>query len=149
MFVMDYTAGKGWHDPRIVPYAPLQLDPAAIVLHYAQESFEGMKAYRTQSGSIQLFRPEKNAARFKSTHERICMPPVPESDFVEAVKALVKTEKDWVPSQPGESLYIRPFCIATEPHLGVKPSDTYQFIIICCPGRCLLSHGPQPGQNLC
>ncbi|MCI1990762.1 MAG: branched chain amino acid aminotransferase, partial [Oscillospiraceae bacterium] len=98
MFVMDYTEGKGWHDPRIVPYAPLQLDPAAIVLHYAQESFEGMKAYRTPGGTIQLFRPEKNAARFKSTHERMCMPIVPENDFVEAVKALVKTEKDWVPA---------------------------------------------------
>ncbi|MCI2035720.1 MAG: branched-chain amino acid aminotransferase [Oscillospiraceae bacterium] len=133
MFVMDYTEGKGWHDPRIVPYAPLQLDPAAIVLHYAQESFEGMKAYRTPGGTIQLFRPEKNAARFKSTHERMCMPIVPENDFVEAVKALVKTEKDWVPAKSGQSLYIRPFCIATEPHLGVKPSATYKFLIICCP----------------
>ena len=144
MFVMDYKTGKGWYDPRIVPYAPLQLDPAAIVLHYAQESFEGLKAYRTQSGSIQLFRPEKNAARFKSTHERMCMPPVPESDFVEAVKALVTTEKDWVPSKSGESLYIRPFCIATESHLGVKASDTYSFLIICCPVAAYYPTGLNP-----
>ncbi|WOC33328.1 MULTISPECIES: branched-chain amino acid aminotransferase [Caproicibacterium] len=144
MFVMDYTEGTGWHDPRIVPYAPLQLDPAAMVLHYAQESFEGMKAYRTPDGSIQLFRPEKNAARFQSTHERMCMPVVPEQDFVEAIKALVKVEKDWVPTLPGESLYIRPFCIATEAHLGVKPSETYQFIIICCPVAAYYKTGLNP-----
>lgn len=144
MFVMDYTVGIGWHDPRIVPYAPLQLDPAAMVLHYAQESFEGMKAYRTPDGTIQLFRPEKNAARFQSTHERICMPAIPEDDFVAAIKALVKVEKDWVPTLSGESLYIRPFCIATEAHLGVKPSETYQFIIICCPVAAYYKTGLNP-----
>jgi branched-chain amino acid aminotransferase len=133
MFVMDYKVGKGWYNPRIVPRKSLELDPAAIVLHYAQESFEGLKAYRTADGSVQLFRPDRNAARFKSTNERMCMPTVPEEDFVTAVKALVKTERDWVPSKAGESLYIRPFCIATEPHLGVKPSDTYLFLVICCP----------------
>ncbi|HCA71270.1 MAG TPA: branched chain amino acid aminotransferase, partial [Ruminococcaceae bacterium] len=119
--------------PAIYAVQCVELDPAAIVLHYAQESFEGLKAYRTADGSIQLFRPDRNAARFKSTNERMCMPTVPEEDFVTAVKALVKTEKDWVPSKAGESLYIRPFCIATEPHLGVKPSDTYLFLVICCP----------------
>lgn len=144
MFVMDYTVGIGWHDPRIVPYAPIALDPAAMVLHYAQESFEGLKAYRCPDGSVQLFRPEKNAARMRSTHERICMPPVPEDDFVTAVKALVKVEKDWVPSQEGESLYIRPFCIATEAHLGVKPSDTYQFIVICAPVGAYYATGLAP-----
>ena len=144
MFVMDYTEGIGWHDPRIVPYAPLTLDPAAIVLHYAQESFEGMKGYRHPDGEIYLFRPEKNAARFKSTHERMCMPPVPEQDFVDAIKALVKLEKDWVPSEPGESLYIRPFCIATEAHLGVKPSSTYKFMIICCPVGAYYATGLAP-----
>lgn len=144
MFVMDYKEGKGWYNQRIVPYEKLQLDPAAIVLHYAQESFEGMKAYRTPDGSIQLFRPDKNAARFKSTNERMCMPTIPEDDFVEAVKAIVKTEKDWVPSRPGESLYIRPFSIATEAHLGVKPSDTYEFIIICCPVAAYYATGLSP-----
>lgn len=144
MFVMDYTRGKGWHSPRIVPYAKLSLDPAAIVLHYAQESFEGMKAYRTPNGTVQLFRPEKNAARFQSTNERMCMPVVPEDDFVQAVKALVETEKDWVPAKPGQSLYIRPFCIATEAHLGVKPSETYEFIIVCCPVAAYYPTGLNP-----
>lgn len=144
MFVMDYTEGIGWHDPRIVPYAPISLDPAAMVLHYAQESFEGLKAYRHPDGSIYLFRPEKNAARMKTTHERICMPPVPEEDFVEAICALVRVEKDWVPSEEGESLYIRPFCIATEAHLGVKPSSTYQFIIICSPVGAYYATGLAP-----
>ena len=94
MFAMDYTEGKGWHDARIVPYAPISLDPAAMVLHYAQESFEGLKAYRTPSGDIQLFRPEKNAARMQNTNKRMCIPALPVDDFVQACKALVSVEKD-------------------------------------------------------
>lgn len=144
MFVMDYTQGQGWHDPRIVPYAPLTLDPAAIVLHYAQESFEGLKAYRWPDNSIHMFRPDRNAARFQSTNERMCMATVPQEDFVQAVKALVAVEKDWVPSKPGQSLYIRPFCIATEPHLGVKPSSTLQFLIIACPVGAYYASGINP-----
>lgn len=144
MFIMDYTEGVGWHDPRIVPYAPISLDPAAMVFHYAQESFEGMKAYRTPNGDVQLFRPDRNAARMRSTHERMCIPAVPEDDFVQACKELVSMEKDWVPHVEGTSLYLRPFAIATEAHLGVKPSETYQFIIIASPVGAYYAEGINP-----
>lgn len=144
MFVMDYTEGIGWHDARIVPYGPLSLDPAAMVFHYAQESFEGLKAYRTPNGDVQLFRPEKNAARMQSTHKRMCIPEIPVEDFVQACKALVSVEKDWVPSAEGTSLYLRPFAIATEPHLGVKPSETYKFLIIASPVGAYYAEGINP-----
>ena len=133
MFVMDYTEGQGWHSPRIEPYHALSLDPAAMVFHYAQESFEGLKAYRTKEGKVQLFRPEKNGERLQSTHERLCIPTIPVEDFVQAVKTLVEVDRDWVPSAEGTSLYLRPFTIATEAHLGVKPSDSYQFLVIASP----------------
>lgn len=107
--------------PRIEPYHSLELDPAALVFHYAQECFEGMKAYRAANGRVLLFRPEKNAARMQSTHRRLCIPEIPVEDFVQAVKALVSVDKDWVPGEPDTSLYLRPFTIATEAHLGVKP----------------------------
>ncbi|MBR1737155.1 MAG: branched-chain amino acid aminotransferase [Firmicutes bacterium] len=144
MFVMDYTEGKGWHDPRIEAYAPIALEPSAMVFHYAQESFEGLKAYRTADGTVQLFRPEKNAARMNKTHERMCIPQIPEEDFVQALKKLVEIEKDWVPSQEGTSLYLRPFVIATEPRLGVKPSDTYKFMIIASPVGAYYEEGINP-----
>ena len=144
MFLMDYTAGEGWHDARIVPYGSLPMDPATTVFHYAQEIFEGMKAYRTPDGSIQLFRPDKNAERMINTNHRMCLPSLPVEDFVQAVKALVSVEQDWVPHQPGTSLYIRPFVIATEPHLGVRPSKTHQFIIICSPVGAYYSTGINP-----
>jgi len=144
MFIMDYTEGIGWHDSRIVPYAPLKLDPAAMVFHYAQESFEGLKAYRTPKGEIQLFRPDKNALRMQSTHKRMCIPVIDKDDFIQAVKELVKVEKDWVPSQPSTSLYLRPFVIATEPHLGVKPSSTYMFMIIASPVGAYYEEGVNP-----
>ena len=144
MFIVDHTEGIGWHDARIVPYAPIALDPAAMVLHYAMESFEGMKAYRTPNGDIQLFRPDKNAERMINTNRRMCLPSLPVEDFVQAVKALVSVEKDWVPHQPGTSLYIRPFVIATEPHLGVRTSKTHQFIIICSPVGAYYSTGINP-----
>ena len=144
MFVMDYSSDKGWHDARIVPYAPLTLDPSALVFHYAQECFEGLKAYRCEDGSVQLFRPDKNGERMKSTHERLCIPEIPVEDFVEAVKAIVAVEKDWVPSAPDTSLYIRPFTIATEPVLGVKASEQYQFIIICSPSGAYYEEGMNP-----
>ena len=144
MFRMDYTEGQGWHSARIEPYQPISLDPAAMVFHYAQESFEGMKAYRTAEGQVQLFRPEKNAERLQSTHERLCIPTIPVEDFVQAVKALVDVDRDWVPSAPGTSLYLRPFTIATEPHLGVKPSETYEFIVIASPSGAYYAEGLDP-----
>ncbi|MDD6727619.1 MAG: branched-chain amino acid aminotransferase [Eubacteriales bacterium] len=144
MFIMDYKTGEGWHDARIVPYQPLVLDPSALVFHYAQECFEGLKAYRTPDGGVQLFRPEKNGARLNSTHDRLCIPQIPVEDFVQAVKALVSVEKDWVPSEPDTSLYIRPFTIATEPVLGVKASDEYKFIIICSPSGAYYEEGMNP-----
>ena len=144
MFIMDHTEGQGWHDARIVPYQPIALDPAAMVLHYAMESFEGMKAYRLPDGSVQLFRPDKNAERMQNTNHRMCLPSLPTEDFIQAVKAIVKTDEDWVPHQEGTSLYIRPFVIATEPHLGVRPSMTHQFIIICSPVGAYYSTGINP-----
>ncbi len=144
MFIMEHTEEKGWHNARIVPYQPIALDPAAMVLHYAMESFEGMKAYRLPDGSIQLFRPEKNAERMQNTNRRMCLPSLRAEDFIAAVKALVQTEAEWVPHQIGTSLYIRPFVIATEPHLGVRPSATHQFIIICSPVGAYYSTGINP-----
>lgn len=144
MFIIDHTEGVGWHDARIVPYQPLSIDPAAMVLHYAMESFEGMKAYRTPSGKIQLFRPDKNAERMQRTNVRMCLPSLPVEDFIQAVTTLVKVEEDWVPSDPGTSLYIRPFVIATEPHLGVRTSKTHQFIIILSPVGAYYSTGINP-----
>ncbi len=144
MFIMDYDEGQGWHDARIVPYQPLVLDPSALVFHYAQECFEGLKAYRCADGSVQLFRPDKNAERMQSTHERLCIPQIPVADFVDAVKALVSVDKDWVPAEPDTSLYIRPFTIATEPILGVKASAKYQFIVICSPSGAYYAEGLNP-----
>ncbi len=144
MFLMDYHAGQGWHDGRIVPYAPFQLDPSCMVFHYAQEVFEGMKAYRTPEGKIQLFRPIENARRINSSCERMCIPQIDENLFVEAVKALVKVEADWVPDQKGTSLYIRPFIIATDASLGVHASHSYCFCIICCPVGSYYPEGINP-----
>ena len=144
MFIMNYDEGQGWHDARIVPYQPITLEPSALVFHYAQECFEGLKAYRCPDGSVQLFRPDKNAERMQSTHKRLCIPEIPVADFVDAVKALVSVEKDWVPSEPDTSLYIRPFTIATEPVLGVKASAQYQFIIICSPSGAYYAEGMNP-----
>ena len=133
MFVMDYADGKGWHDGRIVPYGPLMLDPAAAVLHYAQEMFEGLKAYKTTDGRILLFRPYMNAARTNRTNERMCIPTMDEELFVEAIKALVDADRDWIPDKPGTSLYIRPFIFADEAFLGVHPAHHFKFVIILSP----------------
>ncbi len=133
MFVMEYLEGTGWHNPSIVPYAPLALDPAAMVLHYGQAVFEGLKTYRTESGSILLFRPDQNFKRMNRSSERLCIPPVDEAFVLQALHALIKMDADWIPSAPGTSLYIRPFAFATEPHLGVRPSETYKFMIILSP----------------
>ena len=144
MFIMNYDEGQGWHDARIVPYQPISLDPSAVVFHYAQECFEGMKAYRTGGNQIQLFRPDCNARRMQNTHERLCIPPIPVEDFVDAVKAIVEVEKDWVPHSEGASLYIRPFTIATMEALGVHASTSYQFIIICSPSGAYYAAGLAP-----
>lgn len=133
MFVMEYEDGKGWYDGRIVPYAPLVLDPAAVVFHYAQEMFEGLKAYKTAEGKIQLFRPDMNAKRTNRTNDRLCIPQIDEELYVEAIKALVKVDQDWIPQKKDTALYIRPFIIATEPFIGVRRSTQYKFIIILSP----------------
>jgi len=144
MFVMEYNPEQGWHDARIVPYAPFQLDPACVVFHYAQELFEGLKAYRTADNKIQLFRPECNGQRMIDSSERMCIPPVPVEDFVQAVKALVEVEKDWVPRSEGTSLYIRPFVIATDVGMGVHASHNYIFSIICFPSGAYYAEGIDP-----
>ena len=144
MFVMDWTKEEGWKDARIVPEGPITMDPACVTLHYAQETFEGMKAYRTAEGKIQLFRPEMNAKRMINSNARLCMPELPVDMFVEAVKALVKVEEDWVPSEPETSLYIRPFMFATEAALGVHMASAYKFMIICCPVGAYYAEGINP-----
>ena len=144
MFVMDYTAGEGWHDPRIVPYGPFELDPATTVFHYAQEIFEGMKAYRTADGTIQLFRPDCNAKRMQDSADRLCIPKIPEEDYIQAVKAIVDVDRDWVPHTDGASLYIRPFVFATDVGLGVHASHHYTFCIICSPSGAYYAEGINP-----
>ena len=144
MFVMDYTEGKGWHDARIVPFGEFSFSPAAMVFHYGQEMFEGLKAYKGSDGKSYLFRPDMNAKRANATNERLCIPYLPEEDFVQAVKAVVKVDEDWIPTEEGTSLYIRPFIIATDPFLGVSPSKTYKFIIILSPSGAYYASGLQP-----
>lgn len=144
MFIMNYTEGKGWHDPRIVPFGDISLSPAAMVLHYGQEMFEGLKAYRGDSGEVYLFRPDMNAKRANKSNERLCIPEIPEEDFVQAIKAVVDVDRDWVPYEEGTSLYIRPFVISTDPHLGVAPSKTYLFIIILSPSGAYYESGLEP-----
>lgn len=133
MFVMEYDTGKGWHSARIQPYAPFSMDPAAMVLHYSQEIFEGLKAFRRNDGSIAMFRPADNVARFNRSARRMCMPEVDEQFFLHAMTELIRLEADWVPRSEGTSLYIRPTMIATEPMLGVRPADQYLCYIILCP----------------
>jgi branched-chain amino acid aminotransferase len=133
MFLIEYDEGRGWHDARIEPYAPIPLDPAAAVFHYAQEMFEGLKTYKAQDGGLKLFRPDMNARRTTRTNERLCIPAIDEGFYVDAIKTLIGVDRDWVPDYEGTSLYIRPFIIATEPFLGVRPSNQYKFIIILSP----------------
>ena len=133
MFIMEYDEGQGWHDGRIVPYGPLLLDPAAVTLHYAQMSFEGMKAYLTPEGKVNLFRPDMNAKRLRNSNKRLCIPEIDEDLFVAAVKAAVEADRDWVPNVQGTSLYIRPFIISPEVSMAVHPASKYWFIIIMSP----------------
>lgn len=144
MFLMNYTEGKGWHSPRIVPYGPLSLDPAAMVFHYAQEMFEGMKAYIAKDGSVRLFRPDKNITRMNSTNERLCIPQLDVEDTLQAISAIVNYEKEWIPTDEGTSLYIRPFIIAIDAHLGVRPSHEYLFAVILSPVGAYYASGINP-----
>ena len=144
MFIMDYEPEKGWYNPKIVPYGPLQLDPSTATLHYGQAIFEGLKAYRTADNRILLFRPEKNLERINITNDRMCMPPIDVDFCLEALKTLIDIEKDWVPAAPGTSLYIRPFIFATDPYLGVRASHTYKFMIILSPVGAYYPEGINP-----
>ena len=144
MFVMDYTEGEGWHDARIVPYGPFELDPATVVFHYAQEIFEGMKAYRTADDTVQLFRPDCNAKRFQDSADRLCIPKIPVEDYIQAVETLVDVDRDWVPHSDGASLYIRPFIFANDVGLGVHASKHYIFCIICAPSGAYYAEGINP-----
>ena len=144
MYVMEYNPEQGWHDPKIMPYQPIVLDPSAMVFHYGQEMFEGMKAYKCADGRIRLFRPNKNIERANNSNRRLCIPEIPADDFLNAIKTLVAVDADWIPSRPGTSLYIRPFVIATDPFLGVRPSNTYKFIIILSPVGAYYESGLDP-----
>lgn len=144
MFIMDYDLGEGWHDPRIVPYAPLNLEPSAMCLHYGQSVFEGLKAYRTDDDRILLFRPDRNMARLNLSNERLCIPQIDEAFAVEAIKKLVSVDRDWVPSAPGTSLYIRPFIIGVDPVVGVHPAHHLMFIVICSPVGAYYPEGLNP-----
>ncbi len=144
MFLMDHEPGKGWCNPRIEPYGPLSIDPAAMVLHYGQEVFEGLKAYRGRDGSLYLFRARDNFLRLNRSAARLCMPEVDMGLTMEALKRLVLLDKDWVPRNQGTSLYIRPNMIATEPHLGVRPAKSYLFYIIIGPVGAYYKEGLNP-----
>ncbi|MFE9648777.1 branched-chain amino acid aminotransferase [Streptomyces sp. NPDC006365] len=145
MVTVKWTEGRGWHDGQLVPYGPLSLDPATNVLHYAQEIFEGLKAYRQPDGSVATFRPEKNAERFQRSARRLAMPELPVETFIEACDLLVRQDKAWVPAHGGEeSLYLRPFMIATEVGLGVKPANEYLFMVIASPAGAYFPGGVKP-----
>ena len=145
MITLRWTAGRGWHDGRLGPYGPFTLDPATAVFHYAQEFFEGLKAYRQDGGPIVMFRPQMNAARFNSSARRMAMPELPEETFLRALELLVTQDRDWVPSTEGHSLYLRPFMIATQRGLGVNhPSSDYLFAVIASPAGAYFSGGVKP-----
>ena len=145
MFTVEWTPQQGWYGARVTPYGPLTLDPATAVLHYAQETFEGMKAYRHEDGSVWTFRPEANAQRMIRSSKRLAFPELPEEDFVAAVDALVSVDQRWVPDSEGEkSLYVRPFMIATERFLGVRPAQHVTFMVIASPAGAYFSKGIKP-----
>ena len=144
MFMMNYDEGEGWHDPRIVPYGPIPLDPAAMCLHYGQEVFEGMKAYKAKDGRVLLFRPEKNMARLNVSNERLCIPLIDEEFCVKAIEKLVSVDQDWIPTTEGTSLYIRPFIFAVDPHVGVHPAHHLLFVVICSPVGAYYPEGLNP-----
>lgn len=144
MFIMDYEDGKGWHNERIVPYGPIMLDPASPVLHYGQEIFEGLKAYRSGADDILLFRPRENALRMNRSAERMCMAQIDPDQHVEAIKAIVDCERNWVPRNEGTSLYLRPTMIADGNALGVHAAHKYIYYIICSPSGAYYKNGLAP-----
>ncbi|WP_017727690.1 branched-chain amino acid aminotransferase [Halalkalibacterium ligniniphilum] len=144
MFVMDYTRDKGWHHPRIIPYGPITLDPSAMIFHYGQTVFEGLKAYRTEEDKILLFRPDKNMQRLSRSSLRISIPPLDEELVLSYLKELLHIEQDWVPSAEGTSLYIRPFVFASEANLSAVPANEYTFIIILSPVGSYYPEGIHP-----
>ena len=144
MFVMNYDEGQGWHDARIVPYGPIELDPSAMCLHYGQTVFEGMKAYRAKDGRVLLFRPEKNMARLNVSNERLCIPIIDEAFALKCIEKLVSIEKDWIPTAEGTSLYIRPFIFATDAHVGVHPGKHLMVMVICSPVGAYYPEGLNP-----
>ncbi|HEX6249696.1 MAG TPA: branched-chain amino acid aminotransferase [Nocardioidaceae bacterium] len=145
MFLAEWTPEDGWHDARITAYAPLSLDPATAVLHYAQEIFEGMKAYRHDDGSVWTFRPEENAARMVRSARRLALPELPVQDFVASVDELIKVDERWVPGPEGEkSLYVRPFMFASEKFLGVRPAKHVTYMVIASPAGAYFSKGVHP-----
>ncbi|MCX4979468.1 MULTISPECIES: branched-chain amino acid aminotransferase [unclassified Streptomyces] len=145
MVTIKWTEGRGWHDGQLVPYGPLSLDPANMTLHYAQEIFEGLKAYRQADDSVATFRPDMNAKRFQASARRLGMPELPVETFIEACDVLVQQDRAWVPAHGGEeSLYLRPFMIATEVGLGVKPANEYLFLVIASPAGAYFPGGVQP-----
>ncbi|BBB00397.1 putative branched-chain amino acid aminotransferase [Actinacidiphila reveromycinica] len=144
MVTIKWTDGRGWHDAQLVPYAPLSIDPANMTLHYAQTIFEGLKAYRQPDGGVATFRPEANARRFQASSRRLAMPELPVETFVEACDVLVRQDKEWVPTEGEASLYLRPFMIATEVGLGVRPAREYLFLVIASPAGAYFSGGVQP-----
>lgn len=144
MFIMDYSREKGWYDARIVPFANLSLHPASTVLHYGSEIFEGLKAYRRADGTVQLFRPMENIRRLNNSAERLCLPQIPEEDAFEVLKAFVNVEKDWTPSAPGTSLYLRPFLFGNDETLGVHAVHNATFVIIASPVGSYYKEGINP-----
>src|SRR6201994_208442 len=145
MVSIEYTEGQGWHDAQVIPYGPIELDPSAIVLHYAQEVFEGLKAYRWADGSVVSFRADANAARLRSSARRLAIPELPDEVFIESLRQLISVDKAWVPPAGGEeALYLRPFIFATEPGLGVRPSKQYRYLLIGSPAGAYFKGGINP-----
>jgi len=132
MFIMDYENGK-WVNGKIIPFQPIPMHPAMSAVHYGQSIFEGLKAYKSKSGQVNIFRPKLNAQRFAESAKRMCMPEVPESIFLEAIRSLIELDQNWVPAKDGYSLYIRPFMFATDHFVGIKPSETYKFMVLTSP----------------
>ena len=141
---ISWDREHGWHDAEIRPYGPIQMDPGTSVLHYAQAVFEGLKAFRQPDGRIAVFRPEANAARFRRSARRLALPELPDRTFIEAIELLVRTDRDWVPSEPEHSLYLRPFMYASEVGLGVRPSSEVKFVLIASPSGSYFPTGVKP-----
>ena len=144
MVTIRYADGKGWYDARVEARAPIPMDPATAVLHYAQEIFEGLKAYHTAGGGVTMFRPEANAARFRTSAERMAMAPLPDELFLASLHELIKVDRDWIPTTDDGSLYLRPFMFASEVFLGVKPSSEYLYLVIASPVGSYFKGGVQP-----